>query len=299
MKRKLVEQGTGTLMVSLPREWGKRHKLRKGEEVLVRDNGASLTIAPDMVRKKEVRYTFTKHGESQVRFAILNAYRSGADIIQLTYQTEKQFSWIQDLVLHHLIGLEIVPVSPQSCLLESVAEPSHDHFELLFQKLMQNTALFIRSTLDRVESKIEFKGYDLIMSSVHKYENFCRRILTQKTDPAINFYCEFMSCMVYCVRELYHTNRYLDKYPCTFSSKLFPYFRQLLEIIIEALAKKSITTLEIVDTIRLEWYEKIIEEYRRKSNDGMVMLHTCAAIRQLYLSTSPLIGLITTVQYRE
>jgi len=45
MKRKLIEQGGGTLMVSLPSRWIRDFELEKGDEVEIEEIGKQIIIS--------------------------------------------------------------------------------------------------------------------------------------------------------------------------------------------------------------------------------------------------------------
>ena len=59
--RKLVKQGTATLMVSLPAKWIKQQELEKGSQVEVEENNESVSEVIESSRKRyTVRYVEKK-----------------------------------------------------------------------------------------------------------------------------------------------------------------------------------------------------------------------------------------------
>src|SRR3989344_1107667 len=105
MKRKLVQQGTSTLMVSLPSKWIKQNNLTKGSEVDVDEKGSELIISPDEKNNKIMgEISLIGDTESLIRTIITNAYRSGNDKIKITFENNDQFRILENTIKTRLIG---------------------------------------------------------------------------------------------------------------------------------------------------------------------------------------------------
>ena len=61
MKRKVVQQGPATLMISLPKDWVDENSVKKGQEMNIEPDGKRLIISPDFVKpiKKKADMTIT------------------------------------------------------------------------------------------------------------------------------------------------------------------------------------------------------------------------------------------------
>ena len=53
MKRKLVKQGTTTLMISLPSKWLKNNALNKGDEIEISDDQNGLIITKGAAKQQK------------------------------------------------------------------------------------------------------------------------------------------------------------------------------------------------------------------------------------------------------
>ena len=52
MKRKLVQQGAATMMVSLPSKWIKKFGLKKGDEIDLEEKGSIINIYPELKKER-------------------------------------------------------------------------------------------------------------------------------------------------------------------------------------------------------------------------------------------------------
>src|SRR3989344_6851163 len=214
MKRKLVQQGTTTLMVSLPSSWVQRFNLKKGKEVEITDAKDHLIItSSERKNKKDLTLSFKSHTESAIRITLVNAYRAGYDALTIKNIDKEQLSIIREVLQNYLLGMEITQQERGGCTIESITEPHEERFDLVFQKIFSGIATIIQGTAARIEHKSTFTDYEFTMLNIHKYDNFCRRMMTKQnmySEKAI-FFWNFLSLVIHAPRELYHLNRYLDK----------------------------------------------------------------------------------------
>lgn len=81
-KRKLQTLG-GSLFISLPQEWAKRFKLKKGSEVnIATDSTGELRISTEML-KEEAKHTATIENNKHIMRDILVEYLKGTEIIKV------------------------------------------------------------------------------------------------------------------------------------------------------------------------------------------------------------------------
>lgn len=84
-KRKLQTLG-GSLFLSLPQEWVKLFKLRKGSEVNIStDSSGALRISPEMP-KEEIRHSVSVENNRHVMRDILVEYLKGTEVIKVKNQ---------------------------------------------------------------------------------------------------------------------------------------------------------------------------------------------------------------------
>ena len=132
MKRKLVRQGTSTLMVSLPSNWVKKHDLEKGSEVdleLAQDK--VLVSASELKKKRSTKIELVGLTESSLRTLITNTYRKGFDRIEVLFKDNKQFKIIEQTIKTKLIGFEVINKKANTCIIENITEGNKDLGEII------------------------------------------------------------------------------------------------------------------------------------------------------------------------
>ncbi|MEK6853415.1 MAG: hypothetical protein AABX64_01910 [Nanoarchaeota archaeon] len=303
MKRKLVQQGTTTLMVSLPSDWIQRFKLKKGQEVDITDVKDHLIIASsERKHQKETILSFKTHTESAIRLTLINAYRAGYDVLTIKNIDKGQLNIIREVLQNYLLGMEITHQDKGTCIIESITEPHEEKFDLIFQKIFNGIASMIQSTAARIKNNTPFTDYEFTMLNIHKYDNFCRRMMTKQniySDKAI-FFWNFLSLVIHAPRELYHLNKYLDKQKPKLSVKesamhaqyLFS-LQELFLMLRHAYQEKNLSAIEKVHEKSKGLLFTNLYDAMKKNNSNQIILHHIGmALRNLYLSTSPLLGLL-------
>jgi len=298
MKRRLVKQGAATLMVSLPSEWAKKLSLEKGDEVNVEEQDHELIVSKSEIKsKRQTKINLSNHTESSIRTAIVNAYRSGYDVVEVNFQDEKKYAIIVNTLKNHLLGYEITKKEKDHCLIENITEPSEEKFELLAKKMLYNISLLMENTEERLRGKSEFKDYEALVLTIHQYDNFCLRILSKKNLFGVqtNLFWSYLNLLVHGQRELYHLNRFLDKNPkIKFSS--FSFYEELkksFELLKEGYLHQDLKKLEQLHELeKKSIYTELYSLLDKKSGkENIILFHLGFALKNFYLASSPLIGL--------
>lgn len=302
MKRKIVKQGAATLMISLPSDYVKRFGLQKGQEINVLDIKNSLLITTSEQKdRKQITFSFSSVSESAIRLTLINAYRAGYDTITITNSSPLQKSIIKEVLQNYLLGLEITKEDQDRCVLENVTEPTKENFEIIVQKLFSNINSKIEGTEKRIKNNAAFDHRSL-MFNIHRYDNFCRRIVAKQhlySDRAV-FLWNFLSIMIHSPRELYHLNRYLDQNNAHYQeNKAIDSFCSTLKTI-AVLVREAYHNrdLKIIEEIHQKANKLLVTEvYPALGKENQIIIHhLSSAVRKMYLSTSPLVGLFLTAR---
>jgi len=295
MRRKLVRQGTSTMMISLPSDWIKKQKLGKGDEIDIteEDNKLILNKGETKPAKKKTKITLTNETETSIRTIIQNACRTGYDIIEIRFNTEKQYTTIIHTLKDYLIGYDVVKKEANNCTIENLTEPSEEQFETLIKKIIYNVALMIENTEDRLKNKTKFEDYIDIDSKIKQYQNFCLRVIAKKGRKSPLFWT-FLVIMIHGHREIYHLNRYLDKNKINFENFDFiNEIKTMFKLLSEAYLNKDISKLEKIHELEKNLiYNDFYKLIQKNKKENIVLYHLTASARNFYLATSPLIGLL-------
>jgi phosphate uptake regulator len=297
MKRKLVKQGSATMMISLPSKWVKANRLDKGDEVDIEEIGKDIFISTKGTDKKsETSIRLVGLTESSIRTLITNAYRSGFDKINIEFENNEQFAMLQDTIVKNLIGFEITKKQQKSCIVENITEPSIEQFENILNKIFLNIEELFEATKRRFDGNDE--DFESISDSIQKYDNFCRRIIVKRKliEKNSEMFWNFLSSIIRGQREIYFADKIFDK-KIKISAKtkeLLLDCQNLYKIVLSAYKEKNIEKLQQVHKLEKELtYKKAYPLFEvSKGKESIIIHHIASSIRQFYLASSPLSGLI-------
>jgi phosphate uptake regulator len=296
MKRKLVKQGTTTLMVSLPSKWIKANNLDKGSEIDIteKDNDLSISIQKQ-IKKKELTLSIKGYSPTAIRSLLTNAYRLQYDKITIEYTNEQDIVKIEQILKNTLIGFEIVSRTEKYCTIENITEPSIEHTDIIFNRLLHNIKELFESTKKQLLGNGEFTYINELEENIQRYDNFCRRLsmTSQYATLLVAFYKEIAQAQ----REIYYIAEYTSKKRTKISNetiKLFDEMIKMFEKLREAYQKNDLSLIEEMhskekELIYTEGYSLL---RKKKGDESIILFRIMTAIRMLYLSVSPLIGII-------
>ncbi len=298
-RRRLVQQGESTLMVSLPAPWIKLNNLEKGSEVSIDPLNSDLLIsAKKQDYKSETSIKILGHTESAIRTIVTNTYRVGYDRIRVEYGDKKQLEVVETVVKNMLIGFEIVSRGQGYCIIENITEPSEEQFDNILSKIFYNIEELFTITKERLEQKIPEESYEAIQERLQKYDNYCKRIISKQkfSNNKSEFLWAFLAILLHAHRELHHLNKFLPKdYKTSVEVKdLFNINHEIFELIKKAYFEKNTSYLVKVHELEKSTiYDKGYKLLQiKKGPDAVVIYHLLISMREFYQSNSPLHGII-------
>jgi phosphate uptake regulator len=296
MKRKVVQQGAATMMISLPSKWVKEKQLKKGQEVNIEEDSGKLVVSIEgLAEKKTKEISLKGMSESPIRLLLTNAYRSGYDILKVEFD-EGQLKTINDVLERFMIGMEIIKKEKNSCIIESITEPSAEQFEAILGKIFMNLSALIEITENRINGEKTSEDYEKITHKIHQYDNFCRRVIIKEHQNKSYLYWSFLSILGHSARELLHLNEMLDKEKVKISpetKKIIQEIKSLSDMIAMAYQKKDSSLIEKVHRSEKEIEKKTESLLETKKGKEVIVMHYLAsASRNMYLASSPLFTLL-------
>ena len=297
MRRKLVKQGSATMMISLPAEWVRSHGLDKGDEIIIDKKQGNLIISLEPTKiKRETSLNIKTTEEPLIRTIITNTYRLGYDTITINFSDKKTFEIIENLVENNLIGFEVISSDDSSCVIENITEPSKEQFNNIFSKILLNIdALFEFSEKTLSGEKEVFKKIEKTEKQITALDNFCRRVMVKDqgfTNAQLHW--SFHTALTHGQRDLYNLLEHLNKNkikPDPETLKLLKNCKDLYTLIKQAYLKKDPSVLEKIH----ETHNKQNLSLLTKSSNPVIAYYLLSSIRNFYLSYSPLSGILINV----
>jgi bifunctional DNA-binding transcriptional regulator/antitoxin component of YhaV-PrlF toxin-antitoxin module len=181
MKRKVVQIAGFTKVISLPSEWVKKHKINKGEELEIHEEGNNLVISPeDSQHKERATIDLTKTDRFLRRFIDIY-YRLGYDELEVRFSDNYTISQIQEEVSKRLLGFEIVEQKDNYCRIRSISRGAEEEFDIIVRRIFLMLMSMSKEGLEIIRKKEHGKLNSLIaLEEVNnKFTNFCQRTLNK------------------------------------------------------------------------------------------------------------------------
>jgi phosphate uptake regulator len=214
MKRKVVQQGPSTLMVSLPAKWAQKHGIGKGESLEVAEVGNDLLISSGKEPDAKPAMLDTKGmGIGQIRQYLHELYQSGYDEIRVSIADPSSAADIQEYASMVLIGYEVVDQQENSITIRSISRSIEDEFDPILRRAFHVTKQLGLNSLAIIrEQQYQRLGEVMVLEDTNdKLTNFCLRVLVKRgyKVPAKTGY---MFCLVWLLEKLADEHKYIGEY---------------------------------------------------------------------------------------
>lgn len=297
MRRKLVKQGAATMMISLPAKWIKENSLEKGSEVDLEQIDNQLMISAEAIeRKSETSIGLINLSESSIRTLITNTYRKGYDRIHVNFKNDLQLAILKHTIKTKLIGFEITKKEKNTCVVESITEPSEEQFDNLVRKFLFGIEELFKITENRLNNPENTYDFEELQERIQRYDNFCRRVISKR--KLINKNSEFLWCVLVLLlhgqRELYHLNRALDFKVSEKLKKFFKETKNVFDLIQKAYLEKDVSYMAELHELNNDlMYKKgysLLE--KSKGKETIILYYILSSTRKFFQVNSPLSGIL-------
>ena len=184
MKRKVVEQGGTTLMVSIPVKWARRYGVGKGDELDLQERGKELILSTKAMPSSGSIEIDVRPIEEQYMIGwILTAlYREGYDEIAVHYNSSKDLKYIQQIMKDLFVGFIVASQSERTCVLRCISQDLEMEFPTALRRAWLVSMEMADSTLDCIkEGKFsELEDLMVLERTCDQLTNFCERILNKR-----------------------------------------------------------------------------------------------------------------------
>jgi phosphate uptake regulator len=181
MKRKVIQQGPATLMVSLPSKWVKSQGIKKGDEIEMTDDGQSLVIGVPRSRRLTSINIILHGADTYLKESILRPYEAGFDEIIVEYDDPLIINKIRS-DLEFFLGFEIVEQGSRHCILKNIAEESTDDLSRYINRAYMSLISLAKESLELLEKRDYMHLNELgnTHKLTQKFSHLCLRILNKK-----------------------------------------------------------------------------------------------------------------------
>ncbi len=310
MKRKLVQQGPTTLMVSLPTNWIKKHGYKKGDEIEINEKDANLVVggkqeavseASIHIESKKLPLDEDKYPDRYViRTIVINALRKGHDKIRITFDSPDVLYRINSCV-GEVLGYEITEQSSNSCLVEAVAALKDVDLAQYFTKFRQVLSNFAHLVqLNIIEGADNFEEIKSAFLMIEKnYNNLCIFIMhdCQNNTKEKLFLFEAIGHLYQASRNLFYAAKLHNEQTNVKLKKPFiEYYKRIFEYIDNVLKFISSKNLASIAELNVEknmlTYHEMNKIVSQNSKESPIAIQLSFAARRMWDSVGPYVGSI-------
>lgn len=197
-QRQLIQHGLSSLTVSLPRKWLDERKLKKGDSVIIKEEGNSLILTTEKtIERGKISINITGLDYGSIKHYLQGLYRFGYDEIEvlfdkpttIRYKTGEVHaisSFLHEKV-NQFIGMEILEQSPNRILLKTIIKEADEDFTNILRRVF----LIIKDTSQTLINGIK-TGDALTIKTVqekhemaNKFDNYALRLLNKYGYPDV------------------------------------------------------------------------------------------------------------------
>ena len=182
MRRKVVQHGPSTLIISLPSGWIKKNNVKKGDELEVKEEGKTIIVSTgDILQDSSITKDVSAFDPLLVNTFLVRAYQKGYDKIHLIHNNLEVLKRIQTKTLE-LIGYEIIEQNNKYCLIQSISS----HIELDFDNSLRKAFIITKQMLDiaikayKEKDYPSLEGLQIMDLEVNRFCNFCLRQINKE-----------------------------------------------------------------------------------------------------------------------
>ncbi|MFH2021192.1 MAG: hypothetical protein ABIJ34_07265 [archaeon] len=199
MIRKVSKVGQSSLVVSLPFEWVRHYKIKKGDDINLTPKGKSLIISTSNESDgDDITINLDNKNTGLLWRYFMGAYARGFKTIKVVFSQEnivvtdkifrkRGYKTINPMELVNesvktMIGMEIVEQRAGTCTIKQLANISEDEFNATLRRMFLIVKGMLEDILKTPEDKMILLTNNLLLvdETINKFTLFCNRIIAKK-----------------------------------------------------------------------------------------------------------------------
>lgn len=176
MRRKTIQLGGRTLLISIPHQWAAEHNITKGSDLIITETPEGLLVQTDEVTpRKECVHINSQDMGKLLRRTVLAAYTDGANRVIVTHKPSEMNS-LRELT-KEFIGFDILSQDKNKTVFQDFSTRDEKNVQQVFQRaLMILKTMFSegREGLQRYNPKT-FATVEQLDVNLNRTCNYCYR----------------------------------------------------------------------------------------------------------------------------
>lgn len=197
MRRKVIQIAHSTQLVSIPRKWGLKHNILKGDELEIVEEADRLCIYTSKKPDQQTKEMDISQMTGILPKVLHALYKAGFDEVRLNYSRPEVVEKIQQKLQDEMVGFEMIEQKASYCVIKSFSEGLESEFDITLRRIF----LLLKSMTQSLIEAIGGGDISIVKSlrklekSNNKYTGYCRRIINRGS------YSKRDSYLMYCVLE--------------------------------------------------------------------------------------------------
>ncbi len=180
MKRKLVKQGSSTLMISLPSKWVKLNNLDKGSEIDLEERGRELTISPSIKTIENKAKVEVAGFDLLINRILVSLYIRGYEEVELIFKDREEIKKLKKHVIDELLGFEIIKQTQNRVVIRDLTGFEKQNIDDIVKRIFFIIDGMLEDLINAVHKKQSLDDISSLDSSINKLVHFSLRILNSR-----------------------------------------------------------------------------------------------------------------------
>ncbi len=178
MRRKIIELGNNSTVMTLPVKWIRERDLKKGDEINVEETAGNLVVSTEKQKKQEeIHIDLTKASKEDIRTIVSAIYRRGVDEVVLTSKEDFSFEDINHVV-DTLTGYVITEESDKKIVIKNTIREDFEDLTSLINKLFITVHYFNETVIKSLQTKKpDFVKLAQLKRSIMRLRDYCQRMI--------------------------------------------------------------------------------------------------------------------------
>jgi phosphate uptake regulator len=181
VKRKVIQLGKNSLLVSLPSSWVKKHGVTKGAEVALEEKDSTLVLQPPSAQTRLRTSIDVTNLAPIVKRALGALYKKGYDEFTVHFSDHEELELAHEVIREEFIGFEVVQHGKNHLVVREISQPHADQFDAVLRRQF----LVIKDYAQDAASALADKDHPWLKrlvlrdKDVNKLADFCRRLINK------------------------------------------------------------------------------------------------------------------------
>jgi len=188
--RKLISFGRSSYVVSIPKPWVLKNRLKKGDLISVDGEGGGLVLSLNnshaLIEPKEITIDAEKKEIDLIRAEIVSAYLNNYGTINISSSSIEQNSMEIKNILRNLTGMEVMEQTSQRIVAKDLVNESEISLKTLIRRMDIITRAMIDDSISSIDGPSHYKSIDQRDNDVNRLHFLAYRVIREAMkNPAL------------------------------------------------------------------------------------------------------------------